>query len=96
MTHKWDDIRPSNLPKIISWRWVVSREVHNGEQIFAVRELYTDEKGGLSWSSNPIALVENSFHELAQTHAKVLEAMFEPILDLTLDPPQLVDIKELK
>lgn len=96
MTKKWDDIRPSNLPKIVSWRYVISREIHNGEQIFAVRELYTDEKGGLSWTKDPIALIENSFHELAQVHAKVLEAMFEPILDLTHEPPHLVDIKELK
>lgn len=75
-----------------TWRYVPTRDRVSGEDVYAIRELYTDdETGALSWTKNPIEANGETVGELiADLGAMYTAAMHSEVLDLTLDPPALV------
>lgn len=73
-----------------TWRYCITREAAEGGIQYAVREVYTDDNGALSWSADPVAPHGETWLEIADDLAKMVAAINGRLLDLTLDPPALV------
>lgn len=55
-----------------------------------MRELFTDDDGGISWTEDTVGPAGETPAELADDLRHMAAAYGAPILDLTLDPPRLV------
>lgn len=77
----------------MTWRYVLTREVHDGEELWTMRELYTDIAGqqGMSWTADPIEASGESAMDVLADLARMAADAHLPYLDLTLDPPALVE-----
>ena len=74
----------------------MTREKHDGEDFFTIRELYTGPEGQLGWTEDPIAPRGDSWIGCADDLALMGRAASGPILDLTLDPPTFVSPKAIR
>jgi hypothetical protein len=75
------------------WTYVLSRERHGEEVRWGIRELYRDvkEPGDLSWTADLVEASGDKPRDVADDLVHMLEAALAPVfLDLTLDPPRLV------
>lgn len=82
---------------MLTWRYCITRELNSdGSNLFAVREVYEDEKGELSWTENPITPMGEDWKDIANTLALMGNSIGGYVLDLTLEPPQLVKPFSLK
>ena len=79
-----------------SWCYRMTREQRDGEDFFTIREIYTGGDGSLSWSADPIAARGDSWMECADDLALMGRALGADVLDLTLDPPALVSVLDLR
>lgn len=73
-----------------TWRYCVTRDERDGEIEYAIRELYTGEDGGLSWTADEVGPRGETAQELADDLARMSAASSRPVLDLTLNPPALI------
>lgn len=82
----------------MTWRYCISRERVDGEDedVYEIRELYTSDDGELSWTKDAIGPCGSSFAEIVEDLAHMTEAAKREVLDLTLDPPRLVEMSELR
>lgn len=73
----------------MSWRYIASRDRVNGVDVWGIREIY--DMGGRTESTvDPFG---NTFGELKHDLEAMLAGMGGGVfLDLTLDPPQIVDL----
>lgn len=74
----------------MTWRYCVTREEVGGEIMYAIRELYTDTDGSLSWTDATMSPYGETLAEFVNDLALMADASTHPILDLTVDPPALV------
>lgn len=82
----------------MTWHYVVARErLATGEDHFTIREFYTEsDHGGVGWTEDPIEAAGETYLEIVHTLSRMLsDAASRQVLDLTLDPPRLVNRDEL-
>jgi len=91
--HKY--LKPGGSVEGITWRYCITREVIDGEDHFTVREVYTSKDGKLSWTEEAIAPRGGTWRDCADDIGLMTRAVNGRILDLSLDPPQLVHPKDL-
>jgi hypothetical protein len=78
-----------------SWRYIPTREVSHGEEVWFVREIYTDPDGSLSWTKDPVLPFGTSLASLKRDLAMMAADLERgDFLDMTLDPPRLVEVPE--
>lgn len=77
-----------------TWRYAITREQHDGENFYTIREVYTGPDGALSWTTDAIAARGDTWQECANDLSLMTRVLGAPILDLTLDPPAWVDVIE--
>lgn len=75
-----------------NWRYIMAREqLPTGEEIYSMRKLITGPDGELSWSSAPEIPQGRSWVECSQCIVALGNAIWRrELLDLTLNPPQVV------
>lgn len=73
-----------------TWRYAITREQHDGEDFYTIREVYTGPDGALSWTEDAIAARGDTWVECCDDLAKMGRALGSPVLDLTLDPPEWI------
>lgn len=85
----------------MTWNYIVSREQYEGEDgekidQFGMREIYYSTEEGenkIGWTEKTIEPHGDTFEELIDCLAFMLnDAQSRGILDLTLDPPQVVGV----
>lgn len=82
-----------------TWNYRMTRDrVPDGlggqSDVFAIREVYYDADGKpTSWSKDPIAAGGETVQEAGDDLSLMGRALGRPVLDLTLDPPQFVDLR---
>ena len=75
----------------MTWRYCITRErLDDGSIHYALREVYTDDDGSLSWTANPITASGETWQEIANDLGYMSNAAGMDVLDLTLDPPAFV------
>lgn len=84
----------------MSWRYIVTRERDEDEDeyVYSIREYYERIPGskGAGWTVDSIKPVAESYADLKWTLETMLEdAATGAVLDLTLDPPQVVRAEDL-
>ena len=74
------------------WRYVPSRSYDEatGETLWEIRELYPTDDGGFGFTADAVGAVGETLAELRRDLTHMLTDLELPILDLTVDPPQLV------
>lgn len=78
-----------------SWRYIPTRDVSDGEEIWFIREVYTDADGSLSWTVDPVLPFGNSLASLKRDLAMMAADLERgDFLDMTLTPPRLVEVSE--
>lgn len=84
-------------PKMMSWRFCLTHDINSqtGESEFTIRELYTSERGELGWTQDPVAAWGETPEEVRDDLEKMLADIRHPVLDLSLNPPRLVERKDL-
>ena len=75
----------------LKWRYVLCRNASDSEEWWNIRELYTDVDGGISWTANPVNPGGESIEEVLADLELMRRDCLLPYLDLTLNPPALVD-----
>jgi hypothetical protein len=76
-----------------TWRYIASRERAQGEEIWTVREVYTDRKHGISWTELRVEPFGTSLSELKLDLVRMARDLDSgDFLDLTLDPPAIVSL----
>lgn len=78
------------------WRYMPSRDRENGVDVWGIREVYEfeGEHGGIiNWASATVDPFGNTFDKLKHDLEAMLAGMGGGVfLDLTIDPPQIVDL----
>lgn len=90
--------KPTSVRDATTWRYCISREREylDGSDYFAIREVYEDADGQLSWTEDAIKPEGATWQDIANTLALIGKAVNGGVLDLTLDPPQLVHPREVR
>ncbi|GGO86712.1 hypothetical protein GCM10011584_09700 [Nocardioides phosphati] len=79
-----------------TWRYLLARErLPTGENYFTVREVHSGPNHELSWTEDAIEPSGETWREIVNTLALMSGATNGPVLDLTLDPPALVRVRDL-
>lgn len=55
----------------MTWRYQLTRETVDGETEYAIREVYFDADGGVSWTKNPITITADSQEGIAETLMRI-------------------------
>lgn len=71
-----------------TWRYALTKE---SVDWYAIREIYIDDNGGLSWTKDAIDVTGNTPAEIAETLKLMAECVQKPILDLTATPVAFVE-----
>jgi hypothetical protein len=79
-----------------TWRYCITREKdEHGEDWFTLREVYTAPDGALSWTEDAVAAGGDSWRDCADDLSVMGRAIGAPVLDLTLDPPAFVSVRDV-
>jgi hypothetical protein len=74
-----------------SWHYVICRERDDaGDDFYTIREYYFGDDGKTGWTEEPVNPQGDSWSELVTDLAYMMNAAGRPVLDMTVDPPQLV------
>lgn len=55
----------------MTWRYQLTKEKIDGDERFAVREIYFDDDGGVSWTREPIQIVGDSERAITETLIRI-------------------------
>jgi hypothetical protein len=71
------------MPRTTHFNYRVTVQRIDGEEDWAVRELYYDSNGNVVlWSKDPIGMAASTYPELVAELNRFVEAMAEPVFDL--------------
>lgn len=79
-------------PERPTWRYALARSDDGaGGHHYDIREVYTAPDGALSWTAGPAGPSGDTVAEILTDLDRMTRAITDALLDLTLDPPALVD-----
>lgn len=80
-----------------SWHYVICRERgDDGEDFYTIREFYpSDGDGPGGWTEEPVNPQGDTWSDLVTDLAYMMNAAGRRVLDLTVDPPVLVQPHQL-
>ncbi len=55
----------------MNWRYQLTKETVDGHEQFAVREVYFDDDGKVSWTQDPIQIVGDSEQDITETLIRI-------------------------
>ena len=76
-----------------TWRFVLTRDLIGDQEDWTIRELYIGTDGSLSWTVAAIPAAGDTADGVREDLERMLAATDLPYLDLSLNPPALVERK---
>ena len=69
----------------MTWRYAMTREVHDGEAFYTIREVYTSDDGKIGWTQDAIAARGDTWQQCGNDLALMGRAVGSSILDISGD-----------
>ena len=66
-----------------TWRYAMTREVHDGEPFYTIREVYSSDDGKVGWTEDAIAARGDSWQECGDDLSLMGRALGSNILDIS-------------
>ena len=83
-----------------TWRYAMTREVHSGEVVYAIREVFTstmsDGQSRMSYTDQPVTPSGGTWVECGEDLVLMSRAVGGPILDLSDDEPEWIKPHEAR